>query len=193
MIPLEDMLQNLSEQLDGHRFQHSINVMESAEQLARHYGADPDKALVAGLLHDCGKHVSGTHLEEILLDAKYVPDPIERAHPKLLHGLCGEVIAQRLYGVMDREILDAIRWHTTGRSGMAVLEKIVFVADYVEVNRNFPEVGRLREAAWRGLDEAVVLCADVTIAHVVRRGSLLHPFTVQTRNEILLRREAGER
>lgn len=187
MISIQDMLTILSGQLDRKRFQHSINVMESAERLAVRYGADPDKAVVAGLLHDCGKHISGSRLDELMMDARYEPDEIERAHPKLLHGRCGAVLAQRHYGVMDEEVLDAIRWHTTGCAGMSTLAKIVFVADYIGEDRDFDEVEELRAIAWKDLDLAVARCAEVTIAHVVANGSLLHPNTIHTRNEILLR------
>lgn len=186
MIPVQDMIKKLAENLDHKRFQHSINVMDEAEKMAIHYGADAKKAIIAGLLHDCGKNCSGTRMTEFLEFVGHTPDTIEKIHPKLLHGLAGTCIAEREYGVDDAEILSAIRWHTTGKEEMTKLEKIIFVADYIEIGRVFPEVVRLREVAWHDLDEAVLMCADLTISHIIRKGGLIHPNTLNTRNEMVL-------
>jgi conserved hypothetical protein TIGR00488 len=192
-LSLEEMRRKLSCELSEKRFVHSVNVADTAVKMAEHYGADKDRVYIAGLLHDCGKSYRGDAAREFAEKIGYKPDEIERLQPGLLHGIIGEYLAREEYGITDAEILSAIRWHTTGRPGMSVLEKIIYIADYIEPGRNFAGVEKMREEAFRNLDRCIVICADSTIRYVLENGYLLHAKTVETRNHSLMAVMAAEK
>lgn len=181
-MDIETIMHKLKDQLNEKRYLHSVNVMNVSAELARVYKADENKARLAGILHDCAKGLKGDEAIDYAKKIGYCPDEIELAQSGLLHGIIGEHLARVEYGVADKEILDAIRWHTTGRAGMSVLEKIIYVADYIEPLRSFDGIEEMRKAAYEDLDLCVVLCADSTIKYVLRKGYLLHQKTVETRN-----------
>jgi len=179
---INDIISKLRNELDELRFRHSVNVMEVAEKLAVRYGADAEKAKIAGMLHDCGKNYIKERAIEYIGKIGYKADEIELIHTPLLHGVIGQHIAQTEYGINDPEILGAIRWHTTGKAGMTTLEKIIYVADYIEPLRDFENVENMRKAAFENLDKCVVLCAESTIRYILNKGFFLHVKTVETRN-----------
>lgn len=179
---IENIMSRLKGQLKEERYLHSVNVMNVSAELARHYNADENKARLAGILHDCAKGMKGEEAVNFVKSIGYCPDEIELIQTGLLHGIIGAHFARTEYGVEDKEVLDAIRWHTTGRAGMSVLEKIIYVADYIEPLRNFEGIEMMRKAAFEDLDRCVVLCAESTIRYVLNKGFLLHEKTVETRN-----------
>jgi len=185
-IDLDLVREKLASVLTEKRFIHSLNVADTVVKMAKHYGADEKRTYIAGLLHDCGKSYKGNAAREFAKETGYEPDEIEWLQPGLLHGVIGEYIARHEYGVTDTEVLAAIRWHITGRAGMSVIEKIIYVSDYIEPGRGFTGVEAMREEAFRNLDRCIVLCANSTIRYVVENGYLLHPKTVETRNHSLL-------
>lgn len=180
------IIKKLMSELDKERYLHSINVMELSITLAEHYGVDVSKARVAGILHDCGKNYKGDDARTYIKKIGYEADEIELKQTRLLHGIIGEHLARITYGINDPEILGAIRWHTTGKAEMSVLEKIVYVADYIEPSRSFEDIDEMRREAFRDLDKCIVLCADSTISYILKRGFLLHEKTVETRNFSLM-------
>lgn len=181
-MELDLIRERLSSALSEKRYVHSVNVAETAAKMAIHYGADQSRIYLAGLLHDCGKFCRGDAAREFVKKIGYQADEIEWIQPGLLHGVIGEYIARQEYGITDPEILDAIRWHTTGRAAMSVLEKIIYIADYIEPGRSFEGIDAMRNEAFRDLDRCIVLCAESTIRYVMDKGYLLHPKTVETRN-----------
>ncbi|NLW02629.1 MAG: HD domain-containing protein [Clostridiaceae bacterium] len=185
-MDLDLVREKLASVLTEKRFIHSLNVADTVVKMAKHYGADEKRTYIAGLLHDCGKSYKGNAAREFAKETGYEPDEIEWLQPGLLHGVIGEYIARHEYGVTDTEVLAAIRWHITGRAGMSVIEKIIYVSDYIEPGRGFTGVEAMREEAFRNLDRCIVLCANSTIRYVVENGYLLHPKTVETRNHSLL-------
>ena len=185
-MTIETIMQKLKLELDAVRYQHSVNVMETSELLARHYGADLNKARLAGILHDCGKNYKGDKAREYIQKIGYKADRVEWIQTRLLHGVIGEHLAKTVYEVTDTEVLNAIHWHTTGRPGMPLLEKIIYCADYIEPLRNFQGIENSRKSAFEDLDRCVVDCADSTIRYIVDKGVLLHGKTVETRNYSLM-------
>ena len=185
-MTIETIMQKLKLELDAVRYQHSVNVMETSELLARHYGADLNKARLAGILHDCGKNYKGDKAREYIQKIGYEADRVEWIQTRLLHGVIGEHLAKTVYEVTDTEVLNAIHWHTTGRPGMTLLEKIIYCADYIEPLRNFQGIENSRKSAFEDLDRCVVDCADSTIRYIVDKGVLLHGKTVETRNYSLM-------
>ena len=155
--------------LAARRIPHVAGCESEAIRLAERWGADRDDAAEAAILHDMTKKLS--HEEQLKLCEKYdiICDTAERDTPKLLHAKTGAVLASVLFGVPDR-IRDAIRWHTTGRPDMTMLEKIIYLADYIEPNRDFPGVGRLRTLCYSDLDKAMQLGLSMSLDEIRERG-----------------------
>ena len=155
---LEEMSRKLKRYIDTNRFYHTQGVRYTSTAMAMAHGADLVKAETAGLLHDRAKCISDQKKIRICDKNHIEITDVERDNPFLLHSKVGAYIAAEKYGVKDQEILDAIRYHTTGRPGMRPLEQIVFIADYIEPRRNkskhLPEIRRM---AFRDLDECCYL------------------------------------
>lgn len=161
------------------RYKHTQGVAQESIQLAKRYGADSDKAYIAGLLHDCAKCF--TDEEKLVLCDKYnlVLDDILKSQPDLTHSFLGAKIAQEEYGIQDSEILDAIAYHTTGRPNMSLLEKIVFIADYIEPNREYFEgLDKVRELAYKDIDKAIIYSLESTINYNKNKKRIIHPLSI---------------
>ncbi|WP_225903654.1 bis(5'-nucleosyl)-tetraphosphatase (symmetrical) YqeK [Anaerocolumna chitinilytica] len=182
----EDLYQlekKLGDLLPKKRYFHSLGVMSTAFSMALVFGADSEKATIAGLLHDCAKYMTG---EEMLKEciANGVPvKQVEMLKPDLLHAKLGAFYAKTVYNIEDEEILSAITWHTTGKPDMTVLEKIIFVSDYLEPNRSssgIPNLNDVRKLSFRNLDEAVLQILGDTIAYLTETGKLIDETTADT-------------
>lgn len=173
-MPEAAAVEKLRQALSPHRFSHTLGVAGTAQKLAEHYRDDPAAARVAGLLHDVAKPLS---LAEMLLLAKDGDaDAEEKKSAALMHALAGAVIARRDYGVEDPEILHAIRMHTLGAPEMTTLEKILYVADFIEPNRvGYEGLDLARTAAEEDLDRAVFICAKLTKKYLETRNAPSHP------------------
>ena len=115
-------------------------------------------------------------------------DSMSKLTPKILHGVLGACEAQSKFGIYDPEILDAVKYHTTGKGNMSMLAKIIYIADYIEPNRDFDGVRELRSLAYRDIDEAIIKGIDDTIKDLIKRGLLLHPDTIHARNDLIIKR-----
>lgn len=168
-----EMLARVRGMIKEKRFIHTCGVARTAIALANAYGADAQKARTVALLHDCAKSVT---LDVALAQRVGIPadEPMELAHSKI-----GALYARELFGITDEEILDAIRYHTTGRAGMGRLEKIIYLADTIEPNRDFPAVAELRALAERDLDEAVRRCLEYSIRWVEQSGKKVDAATIE--------------
>lgn len=178
---LTEIRKRLHKKLKKERYEHTIGVMYTAASLAMCYGADMQKALTAGLLHDCGKYCPAK--EQIELCEKYGISLTESEleMPALIHAKLGAYLAERKYGIKDVEILDAIRYHTTGRPDMSMLEKIVYIADYIEPNRReIPGLAEIRGIVFQDIDRAVYLSAHRTVRYLTDGGKSVDPMTVST-------------
>ena len=185
----EEMQQLLQESLKPSRYEHSLGVAETAVFLARRFGVDEQQARVAGLLHDCAREFRN---EDLIGEAEkrlIVVEPLERRMPLLLHAYVGSRLVAEKYGVNDNAIEQAIWRHTVGGPQMTDLDKIIWFADMIEPHRDYPEVEMLRGLArTAGLDEMLLVGLTESIAFVLRKGGLVHPATVNARNEILLQK-----
>lgn len=169
--------------LNPRRVPHVLGTEQEAIHLAERWGADVDKARRAALLHDCTKKLN---LEEQLAVAErfHVPlDEMERREIKLLHAKTGAGIAETVFGT-DGEITEAIRWHTTGRAHMTLLEKVIYLADYIEPTRDFPGVEALRRTCYQDLDAGLLLGLEMTIREMEERGAPIHPRTLEARDAL---------
>lgn len=182
MMSIDEIRDKLKQMLSPKRYAHSIHVMEAAGKLAEKYGEDVDKAILAGLIHDCARDLKKP--ETFALCNKYgiIADNVMQSHPELLHGKVGSFLAQELFGVDNPRVISAVAEHTMGCEGMDKLCSIVFIADYIEAGRNYPGVEIIRKAADESLEKAVVAGLDNTIEYILDKGGMLHPQTVATRN-----------
>lgn len=159
------------------RLAHIEGCEEEAARLARRWGADEERMRRAAILHDCTKYLS--HQEHLDICDQYGVElcPLERATDKLLHAKSGAALARHIFGV-DDGIYNAILYHTTARAGMSLEEKLLYIADYMEPNRDFPEVGELRRLAYTDVDSAVGMGASLSMQEMVRRDKELHHDTL---------------
>ncbi len=178
---LAEIRKELKKKLKKERYEHTIGVMYTAASLAMCYGADIQKALTAGLLHDCGKF--SPPKDQIKLCEKYGIEltKSELDMPALIHAKLGAYLAEHEYGITDREILDSITYHTTGRPDMSMLEKIIFIADYIEPNRReIPGLAEIRGIVFQDIDRAVCLSAERTVRYLTDGGKAVDPATIST-------------
>lgn len=185
---LDELRQLLQKEIPERRYRHTLGVEKEAVRYAKRLGADTEKAAVAGLLHDVTKFMP-TDQQLAYLDAHGVPLlPLERISPKLYHAISGSAVARYEYGVEDKEILDAIRYHTTAREKMTQMDKILYMADFTEETRDYDDVDKLRRLANEDFTAALIYALDYSICEVVGKGGLLHPQTVAARNELMMQR-----
>lgn len=171
----------LEKTLDEDRFEHTLGVADTSRMLAHLNGEDADKAYLAGLLHDCAKSLSNK--EKIKLCEKHNIDisDVEYENPGLLHAKAGAIVAKEEYGIDDEDILNAISSHTTGRPGMSLLEKIVFIADYIEPGRAYrPMINELRALAFADLDKCLVSILECTLKYLGDTAKAIDPMTKLT-------------
>lgn len=185
-MKLEDIKFELEHFMTPGRYIHALNVMNCAADLAARYGVSREKAAVAGLLHDCAKDLPREEILRLCDEYGVEVDGVSLMQPELLHGPLGARIAREEYGIEDESVLKAISSHTTGEADMDMLAKITYLADYIEPDRKFPGVDDIRRAAFRDIDSAMVMALNRTIKHVIAKGALIHPATIEARNSMIL-------
>lgn len=178
----EEMRAAIRPLMSEERYLHSLGVEREAERLARRWGEDPEKAAVAGILHDCCKEMPLPEALQIMGQSAIIPDIDFREQPQLIHGYAAAELLGR-FGVRDREIEDAVRYHTTGRTGMSRLEKIIYLADLTEEGRHYPDVAEMRRLADASLDEAMLYALSYTIGKLTRRRRIICRDSWQAYNE----------
>ena len=173
-LPMDQLEQVVISLLKPSRVKHVLGCRDTAVELAKRWGADVTDAARAGILHDVTKAIDGPL--QLTLCAAYgkLLDDFSKRYPKTLHALTGSMVAKRIFGE-NEAVVSAIEFHTTGRADMTLLEKIIYVADYMEPNRDFPGVERLRELAFTDLDAALKLGLEMTLEHLGEQGVAVSP------------------
>ena len=182
---------DLKEKLPKKRYEHTLGVAYTAAALAMCYGEDILKAELAGILHDVAKAKKSSELKDDMkeyidpyTDGDYVALIADKA-PQILHAIYAPYLAKKDYKIEDKDILSAIRWHTTGKKDMTMLEKIVFVADYIEPNRKkLPDLDRIRTLSFHDISEAVKVIAKSTIEYLGSQGMYIDKFTYELSDEV---------
>ena len=186
----EEIKKDLKNLLSEKRFEHTLGVEYTSACLAMRYGVDMEKARMAGLLHDCAKYLSA---EDKISNSKKYGMPIskyEKKNPELLHAKLGACFANVKYGVSDPEILSAITWHTTGKPDMSLLDKIVYVADYIEPRRNkAPNLPEVRKLAFLDLDEALYKILSDTLNYLDKGSGEIDEMTLKAYEYYKAKRE----
>ncbi|MCD8048960.1 MAG: bis(5'-nucleosyl)-tetraphosphatase (symmetrical) YqeK [Clostridia bacterium] len=189
MLSEEEMHKKLRATQKERRYFHTLGVVKEAVRLAPRYGVPVEKAKIAALLHDCAKNFDETRFNEIAAEYGVQLDEYAQKEPALVHAFLGAAVAYRDYGVTDREILDAIYYHTTARANMTNLEKLIYIADMIEPGRTIPQAEELRKMVEVDLDAALIYAIDCSIKHVIKKGRLIHPDSIYARNYLIERRD----
>ena len=187
----EEYEQEAKRRLTEKRFAHSQCVAACGAALAEKYGADPEKARLAGILHDIMKDTGEEEQLKIMEQFGIMLSQAQRHNPKLWHALSGAAYVEYVLGVGDREVVEAIACHTGGKSGMGLLDKVLFVADYISADRDYPGVERMRELAKSSLEEALVEGIAFTVAEKTGERQTLDPQSICAYNEALWALEDG--
>ena len=171
--------------LSKKRYAHTCNVKEAAVELAQRYGADPEKAALAALLHDAVKERPKAELLQILRGNAIIAGNAAESPAPVWHGPCAAILAKTQWGVDDPEVLDAIRYHTTGRAGMTKMDKILYLADMTSAERDWPGVEKLRKLELKDLDAAMLAALKQTNDFVLSQGKPLDPMSKAAYEDIL--------
>ena len=183
---LEEIKDWLKNNLNDERYRHTLGVADCAKELALKHGIDPEKAYLAGLLHDCAKcfdkETSKSYFDKVDITEE------EKINYKTWHAPIGAYIAKTVFGVQDEEILSAIRWHTLGKINMSLFEKIIFLADKIETetrDKDWCELNRKLLKEEHGLDKALLNCYNATIKSLCDRNLKICKLTIDIYNELL--------
>ena len=180
-IDIRKIRKKMEKALDHKRFDHTLGVAYTASALAMRYQEDINKAQIAGFLHDCAKCMDNEEKMSICKKHHILITDIERQNPYLLHAKVGSYIARKKFHIHDADILNAISNHTTGRPGMSQLEKIIYIADYIEPGRKqAPNLKQVRQLAFTDIDAALLKILQDTLGYLEDIDSPIDPMTQQT-------------
>lgn len=188
----DEFLEEIKKRLSQYRFYHSLCVAEQAKKLAKKYGADEEKAFTAGLIHDIMKDTDINVQRRLIEKYNGKMSETQLASEHVWHAVSGELFLEHELGVTDGEILSAVRCHTTGKAGMSLLDKVVYIADFTSADRDYPDADIMREKAEKSLDEAMLYGLQYTLIKTVKRSGVLHPDSLFAYNETVLKMKARE-
>lgn len=175
----------LREHLSKKRYTHSLNVANSAVELAKKYGGDPDKAYTAGLLHDIAKELPPEEQLEIVKRSELDVCEIETKALPLFHSIAGAELVRQIFDIRDEEIIWAIRWHTVAAGGMSKLAVIIYLADLISADRDYKDVNRMRKLADKSLERAMCEALRFSISDSVSKGNSIPVSTLEAYNEYI--------
>ena len=184
----EEIKARVKDELSEKRFKHSVGVAKKAVELAKIYGVDEEIAKKTGIAHDVAKEMSSREMINYVKENNIEVDDIEKNKTSLLHGKIGADIAGKEYGFTE-DMQNAIKWHTTGRKNMSMLEKIIYVADKTEENRkgkNY-DIEKARKLSKNDIDKALIFLMDESIIFNIEKEELVHPKTIEARNSLLIK------
>ena len=177
----------LKARMSDKRYVHSFNVAVEAQKLAKKYGADVKKARLAGMLHDITKETPGDEQLQIIENSGIVLNDIERPSPKLWHAIAGAAFVRDVMGIDDEDVFNAIRYHTSGRANMSLLEKCVFIADFTGAERDYDGVEEMRALSEKSLEEAMAFGLSFSVADLAKRRLAIDPNSLACYNEVVLK------
>ncbi|MFS1513576.1 bis(5'-nucleosyl)-tetraphosphatase (symmetrical) YqeK [Chengkuizengella sp. SCS-71B] len=180
----DKFIQAVQQQMPNKRWLHTLGVMETSVALAEQYGADPVKADLAALLHDYCKYWPTERQKEWVIK-EHLPVELLQYDKQLWHGPVAAEIVQQEFSIKDEDVINAIRYHTSGRKNMSMLEKVVCLADYMEPGRDFPGVEQIRELSKESIEKALIAGFDSTIRFLISKGRKVYPLTVESRNFLI--------
>ncbi|WP_294389266.1 bis(5'-nucleosyl)-tetraphosphatase (symmetrical) YqeK [uncultured Clostridium sp.] len=185
MWGVEEIKGYLKNNLKPSRYGHTLGVVNTAIKLAEIYGEDKSKAEIAALCHDVAKNMSNEELRKLIDNENIILSIDEENTQELWHSIIAPVIARKVFGIEDEEVLNAMRWHTTGKENMTNLEKIVYLADLIEPSRKFDGIDEIREIAYKDLDLAMLKALTHTTIYLLKQGCAVDINSVKARNYLV--------
>ncbi|MGG7176763.1 bis(5'-nucleosyl)-tetraphosphatase (symmetrical) YqeK [Clostridium paraputrificum] len=189
MSLIEDAYEYIKKNLNDSRFMHTLGVVSIAKKLARIHGVSEEKAELSALCHDIAKNMRIEEMEKLMLQNNVVLTEDEKKSPQLWHSILAPIVAKSELNVDDEEILEATRWHTTGKEDMTKLEKIIYISDMIEPSRVYPGVDEIREETIKNLDGGVLLGLTHTIEFLLKQEALIDLNTIKARNYLIINRK----
>lgn len=183
---MENIKNSLNEWLDDEKIIHSLNVANTAVELALHHNVDQNDAYLAGLIHDVARNKNSSELLRIAKENNLIQHPLEEKIPVVLHAPVGAYIAKEYLNIRNKLVLNAVKKHTSAAPVMTILDKIIYIADVVEPGRFIKGAEEIKRIAKYNLEEAFLKTLEGTINYLIKQEFLIHPFTVDARNELIL-------
>lgn len=184
-IDIEYLKSELKEHVSERRYLHSLGVAGTGIKLANKFGADAKKVEIAGILHDLVKYWSKEELIQYIKENPDISNDLLNYSEELWHGPVASIVIQEKYNITDDEIINAIRYHTSGRENMSLIEKIVCLADYIEPTRLYPGVNAIRDLAESDIDKALLTALEGTIIFLLKNKKIIYPLTIKARNYLI--------
>lgn len=175
----------IKERLSEYRYTHSMNVAKRARELAKIYSLDEDKAYLAGILHDITKETDYAEQEKYMDNLGIIPTELEKSNKLVYHQISGSCYVRSVLGIDDEEVLNAIRYHTTGHAEMTDFEMVIYLADLTSAERSYPDVESVRKLADNSLRDAMLCATRFTITDLANKNKLIHPDTLYCYNWLL--------
>ena len=188
----DEFIALLKGKLNEDRFIHSMGVADTAVRLAEKFGGDKDKAYIAGLLHDVMKNETAEEQLKIMKKDGIILSQAERNNPKLWHAMSGAAFIKLVLGITDPDIVNAVRYHTTGRAGMSLLEKIIYTADFISPERNYPDVDVMRSLSFESLDKGDLYSLQFSLKKLSESKLVIHTDSVDFYNELVIKLKDAE-
>lgn len=183
-MEISTIIDRLKDQLSKKRFSHTLRVRDTAVELAQTYGVSIERVEIAALLHDYAKERPVRELRHLILTHP-LPKDLLNYSEELWHGPAGAILIENELGIKDQQILDAVCYHTTGRPFMSLIERIIFVADYIEPCRNFQGLEEIRKVAYENITQATMLVLKQTIRYLLDQKQLIYPATFYAYNDFV--------
>lgn len=177
----KDLLKNISKE----RYYHTLRVVDTCERLALRYNEDIEKTKIAALLHDSAKFMSEEKMIDLAKEFEVFDTEKNKYNRALIHGPLAAKIASSKYGIKDEDILNSIKYHTSGRRDMSLLEKIIFMGDYIEPKRSFKGIEEIRDLAFKDLDRSLLLTLNTNIKFLVERNKTIAIDSIDARNYLI--------
>lgn len=182
MLSINEMKEYLKENLKPTRYEHTLGVAETAKKLAALNGIDEEKAEIAGLAHDVAKNLSKEEMLQIIKENNISLSLVEENNINLWHSIIAPIVARNELKICDEDVLKSLRWHTTGKEDMSVLEKIIYIADMIEPSRDFNGLEEIRKVTFENLDKGVYVGLTHTIKFLLDKDLLIDDNTIKARN-----------
>ncbi|WP_026689171.1 bis(5'-nucleosyl)-tetraphosphatase (symmetrical) YqeK [Alteribacter aurantiacus] len=177
--------ESVKKQLKQARYDHTVRVVETATKLCERYGQSVEKVRLASILHDYAKYRPSGEMKNVIKTTEWLSDDWCNYGEAILHAPAGAALIREELGITDEEILHAVVFHTTGRAGMSEIEKIVYLADYIEPGRKFPGIDDVRDASEQSLDYGCLIALSNTVTFLISKGHPVYPDTIHAYNELL--------
>ncbi|WP_238473754.1 bis(5'-nucleosyl)-tetraphosphatase (symmetrical) YqeK [Paenisporosarcina cavernae] len=187
----EKILEAVTQAMPSNRVVHTLGVEETAISLSKNFALNLEDVQAAALLHDIVKFEDKNWLKQQILD-NYLPTDLLEFHVELWHSHVGAVVAKEQFGITDETVLNAIRFHTTGRDGMSALEKVIYVADLLEPNRQFPGVDFLREQVNKDFHKGFEECVVHSLSYLIKKRVPIYPDSLACYNDVVKGRKREE-